>query len=183
MKIEWLPLSGAALIETEPHKDQRGIFARLFCQNELVACHHNRSIEQINLSITHAQGVVRGLHYQYPPHAEDKIVRCLHGRVFDVMVDLRKGSTTYGRWHAVELDGEEMNMMYIPRGFAHGFQTLTDNCEMLYLHSQFYSSEHEGGIHYNSPALGIQWPLPVSDTSQRDEALLPFNQDFQGIEL
>jgi len=183
MKIEWLPLAGAALIHSDNYKDERGMFSRLFCQDELALCNHHRPIEQINVSVTRQQGVVRGLHFQYPPHAEDKAIRCLHGHVFDVMVDLRKGSPTFAQWHAVELSSEKMNMVYIPRGFAHGFQTLTKNCEMLYFHTQFYSPEEEGGILYTSPTLDIQWPLAVSYVSQRDEALLPFDQGFQGIEL
>ena len=128
MTIEPTPLSGAAEIRCTPIKDERGWFARLFCQEELFSLNGGRPIQQINSSLTLKRGSIRGLHFQYPPHAEDKVVRCISGRVFDVMVDLRRDSPTLGRWHGVILDAAEMNMVYIPRGFAHGFQTLEDHC-------------------------------------------------------
>ncbi len=181
MRIEALPLEGAAVLRTEARRDSRGWFARWFCQEEMAALNQGRAIQQINSSFTAQSGAVRGLHFQVAPHAEDKIVRCVAGRVFDVMVDLRKNSQTFGSWHGVELDAEEMNMVYIPRGFAHGFQTLTTDCQMLYLHTDFFAPEHQGGLHYASPELGIEWPLKVTEISKRDASLPTFNETFSGL--
>jgi dTDP-4-dehydrorhamnose 3,5-epimerase len=183
MRIEPLPLSGAAVVHSEPRRDARGLFARLFCQDELRELNGDRPIQQINLSVTRECGTVRGLHFQRPPMAEDKAVRCLRGRVFDVLVDLRQGSPTFGQWCGVELDAEAMNMVYIPRGFAHGFQTLHPDCEMLYLHTEFYSPESEGGFRFDSPDLGIDWPLPPHGMSPRDLALPTFQSTCEGIVL
>ena len=183
MRIEPLPLAGAAVVHSEPRRDARGLFARLFCQEELRELNHGRPLQQVNLSVTREGGTVRGLHFQTPPKAEDKAVRCLRGRVFDVLVDLRHGSPTFGRWCGVELDAEAMNMVYIPRGFAHGFQTLVDDCELLYLHTEFYSPEHEAGFRFDSADLGIAWPLPPRGLSPRDLALPPFQATSGGIAL
>lgn len=183
MTIKPLPLYGAAEICSSPVEDARGWFARLFCQKELFSLNEGRPIQQVNCSFSVKRGLVRGLHFQKAPRSEDRAVRCIVGRVFDVMVDLRENSSTFGCWHAVILDSTEMNMVYIPRGFAHGFQTLEDNCQMLYLHTGFYAPETEGGIHYDSPALGVEWPLPVTEVSQRDETLPHFEPSFGGDEL
>ncbi|MDR3641699.1 MAG: dTDP-4-dehydrorhamnose 3,5-epimerase [Humidesulfovibrio sp.] len=164
------PLSGLLVVETRPVGDQRGSFARLFCARELEPLALPGPIVQINHSYTSAAGTVRGLHFQRPPKAEAKLVRCLRGRVLDVAVDLRKGSETYLTWHAVELSPENHLAFYLPRGFAHGFQTLEPDCELLYLHTEFYSPEHEGGLRFDDPALGIPWPLPVAELSARDAA-------------
>jgi len=163
------PLPGLALIETAAFEDHRGSFARLFCAEELAAL-GMQPIVQINHSLTRAQGAVRGLHFQRPPRAEAKLVRCLRGRMLDVAVDLRAGSPTYLTWHAVELSAANRLALFLPRGFAHGFQTLTPDCELLYLHDQAYSPEDEGGLRHDDPALGIAWPLPVSDLPARDAA-------------
>ncbi len=183
MRIEPLPLAGAALVRTEPHGDERGHFARLFCQEELRELNGARPIQQVNVSFTRQRGSIRGLHLQYPPKAEDKAIRCLRGRVFDVMVDLRRESPTFGRWHGVELTAQSMDMVYIPRGFAHGFQTLEPDCELLYLHTEFYSPAHEGGFRYDTPNLAIAWPLPVAEVSARDLALPAFQPSTDGIAL
>ena len=180
--VEQLPLAGAAEIRPEVLGDSRGWFARWFCQEELAAWNQGRPIQQINSSFTEARGAVRGLHYQVAPHSEDKLVRCVAGRVFDVMVDLRRGSATFGAWHGVELDAERMNMVYIPRGFAHGFQTLVPGCQMLYLHTEFFAPEHQGGLRWDSPALEISWPLEVSDLSPRDAQLPRFDDAFEGLD-
>lgn len=161
------PLPGLFVIETAAFEDQRGSFARLFCAEELAALGFGQ-IVQINHSLTRASGAVRGLHFQRPPRAEAKIVRCLRGRVLDLAVDLRAGSPTYLKWHAVELTAENRLAYCLPRGFAHGFQALTPDCELLYLHDEFYSPEHEGGLRFDDPALGIPWPLPVAELSGRD---------------
>lgn len=178
-----LPLAGAAELRTDPAHDARGWFARFFCQRTLLPENEGRSIQQINCSHTVHRGTVRGMHLQHPPHAEDKVVRCIRGKVYDVMVDLRRSSATFGRWHAVVLDAGELNMVYIPRGFAHGFQTLEDHCEILYLHTEFHVPEAEGGIRYNSPALGIPWPLSISNMSARDRELPIFDAAMGGLPL
>jgi dTDP-4-dehydrorhamnose 3,5-epimerase len=181
MEVVPLPLQGAAEIRSQPARDERGWFARLFCQRELAELNGGRPIQQINSSFTAKRGALRGLHFQHPPHAEDKVVRCLAGRVFDVMLDMRRGSPTFARWHAVVLDAAEMNMIYIPKGFAHGFQTLEDNCQILYLHTAFHAPEAEGGVRYDSPSLGIEWPIAVTELSQRDQHLPVFDPSSGGI--
>lgn len=175
MKIINSPLLGAAEIISTAHTDQRGWFSRYFCINELSPLNNDRKIVQINSSFTIMQGTVRGLHYQRAPFEEDKIVRCLNGKVFDVMLDIRVDSVTFGLWHSVVLDSEKMNMVYIPKGFAHGFQTLEPNCQILYLHTQFHNPETEDGYHYLSPKLNIRWPLKVSEISIRDKNLPLFS--------
>lgn len=168
-----LPLTGAYLIELEKKQDQRGFFARCYCEREFAEQGLETQWVQMNTTLTLKKGTVRGLHYQREPKAEDKIVRCLRGAVLDVIVDLRKKSEGYGRWHAVELNDSNRNMLYVPKGFAHGFQTLTDDVEMLYMHSEFYEPGYEGGVKYDDPGLGIDWPLDVTDISERDKDL-PF---------
>jgi dTDP-4-dehydrorhamnose 3,5-epimerase len=183
MTISPLPVTGAALVHTRIHQDTRGRFARLFCQNELSVLNNHRPIQQVNYSLTRECGTVRGLHYQSPPHAEDKAIRCLRGRVFDVIVDLRVDSVTFGRWTAVELSADGMEMVYIPKGCAHGFQALETGVELLYLHTDFYAPPHESGFRYDSPKLGIAWPLAVGQVSERDARLPVFDDTFGGIRL
>ena len=180
--IERLPLEGAAEVRSEARQDARGWFGRWFCQEELAPLNGGRPIQQVNSSFTAARGAVRGLHFQSPPRAEDKLVRCLSGRVFDVMVDLRRASATFGRWQGVVLGAAQMNAVYIPRGFAHGFQTLTADCQMLYLHTEFYAPEHQGGVRWDSPSLAVRWPLALSELSERDAALPLFDDGFQGLD-
>jgi dTDP-4-dehydrorhamnose 3,5-epimerase len=183
MTILPTPLSGAAEIQCSPIRDHRGWFSRFFCQKELYELNGGREIQQINSSFTIKCGSIRGLHFQYPPRVEDKIVRCVSGRVFDVMVDIRKGSPTLGQWHGVILDAAEMNMIYIPGGFAHGFQTMDENCQMLYLHTEFHAPECEGGFRYDSPMLNIPWPIKVTDLSERDKYLECLDSSFGGLKL
>lgn len=183
MEMLRLPLEGAAEFRTVPSRDARGWFARFFCQREMLAVNEGRQIQQINCSHNVKRGTLRGLHLQFPPHSEDKIVRCIRGRVYDVMVDLRHGSPTFGKWHAVELDADEMNMIYVPRGFAHGFQTLRDDCQILYLHTESHAPASEGGVRFDSPALDIHWPIPVTEISQRDRELPLFDPSSGGIQL
>jgi len=171
------PLAGLTVIKTAAFEDHRGAFARLFCAQELAALGMER-IVQINHSLTRAAGAIRGLHFQRPPKAEAKLVRCLAGRVLDVAVDLRAGSPTYLKWHAVELSAENRLALFLPRGFAHGFQTLTPDCELLYLHDEFYSPEHEGGLRHDDPELNIPWPLPAADLSARDQGHPLLSPDF-----
>jgi dTDP-4-dehydrorhamnose 3,5-epimerase len=177
MKIIKSPLVGSAEIECTPYKDSRGWFTRYYCQEELKEINGDLNIVQINSSFTKLAGTIRGLHLQKSPHEEDKIVRCISGKIYDVILDNRKDSSTFGQWHGVVLDSEKMNMVYVPKGFAHGFQTLVSNCQVLYLHTQFHSPESEGGFHFNSPELNIHWPLDVTDLSDRDEKLEYFSKN------
>ena len=180
--IKPLPLEGAAEIQLKTFQDHRGWFSRWFCQDTLSELNHGRPIEQINSSMTVKQGAVRGLHFQFAPKMEDKIVRCIQGKVFDVIVDLRHDSPTKGKWCSLELDSDKQNMIYIPKGFAHGFQTLTENCQLLYLHTEYHSPEDEGGFHFQSPSLDIKWPLEVTEISERDKNLPMLEPDFKGID-
>ncbi len=150
-------------------KDERGSFARLFCDEELKEILGDRRIVQINQSVTKEKGSIRGLHFQKPPFAEMKIVRCVKGAVWDIAVDLRRDSNTFLKWHAIELSEEKNNFYIIPEGFAHGFQTLTEDCEMLYLHTQSYNKEYEDGLNPIDEKLAIEWPLPVTTLSERDK--------------
>lgn len=167
--------------ETEVWRDARGGFARWFCARDLKDAFGDRRIVQINHSSTIRKGTVRGLHFQYPPHAEMKLVRCIRGRVWDVAVDLRRGSPTFLQWHAEELSPDNARMLVIPEGFAHGFQALEDGSEMLYLHTAFYAPDHEGGVRYDDPMLNIRWPLPVVEISARDRRLAYLGRDFEGL--
>lgn len=164
-----LELNGLYLLETEPFKDHRGQFARLFCARELAEIGLDKPIAQINHSLTRTKGTIRGMHFQLPPHAEIKIVRCLRGACFDVAVDLREDSPTYLRWHGERLTDKNNRALLIPEGFAHGFQTLEPDTELLYFHTEFYTPDCEGGVRYDDPAIGIKWPLPVCDVSERDK--------------
>lgn len=183
MKLTETPLKGAFAIENESLKDSRGIFARLFCQNSLKEITKHISIAQVNYSLTIQKGAVRGLHFQYPPKSEIKMVRCLTGSVFDVIVDIRQNSATFLHWYGETISAENMKMMYVPEGFAHGFQTLQESCIMLYLHTEFYSPSHEGALRYNDPRLGIRWPLAVTQLSDRDQKHPLLTPDFPGIVL
>jgi dTDP-4-dehydrorhamnose 3,5-epimerase len=180
MDVTLLPLAGAAEITTKAAHDSRGWFARFFCQHDLAAVNGGRAIQQVNCSHTERRGTIRGLHFQRPPHAEDKVVRCIAGRIYDVMVDLRPESATYGQWHGIVLDSALRNMLYIPSGFAHGFQTLEDHCEVLYLHTEFHAPQSEAGYRHDSPWLNITWPLPVTELSPRDATLPSFDPATAG---
>lgn len=183
MRLLQTPIDGVFEAETDPFRDQRGRLTRLFCMTELRAAHGDRPIVQINHSLTRHVGTLRGLHFQYPPHAEAKWVRCLRGRVFDVAVDLRRGSPTFLRWHGCELDSDRQNAIFIPEGCAHGFQTLAADAELLYLHTAAYAPRAEGGVRYDDRRIGIAWPLPVTDLSDRDRRHAPLDESFQGLTL
>ena len=183
VKILPTAIPDLVIVETAPHSDARGAFVRLYCEDELQALIGNRRIVQINHSRTAAVGAVRGLHFQNPPHAEMKLVRCLKGRVWDVALDLRRDSPTFLCWHGEELTPANLRMMVIPEGFAHGFQVLEPDSEMLYLHTAFYAPGAEGGLRYDDPTLGIAWPLAATELSTWD-ALHPLIQaNFEGIRL
>jgi dTDP-4-dehydrorhamnose 3,5-epimerase len=171
------------MVETMPFKDQRGAFYRAFCDQDLAELSQGRTIRQINVSRTEAVGAIRGLHFQFPPHAEMKLVRCLRGRVWDVALDLRRGSATILRWHAEELSLDNARMMVIPEGCAHGFQVLDAGTELLYLHTAHYEPKSEGGVRFDDPAVEIAWPLAATDISQRDSSHPLLTEDFRGITL
>ena len=183
MKIQPTKLQGVCVAETSSVADHRGAFARLFCESDLSEVIRGRHIVQINHSITANVGAIRGLHYQRPPHAEMKLVRCLRGRVWDVAADLRAGSRTFLQWHEEELTPGNGRMLVIPEGCAHGFQVLDPDSELLYLHTAFYDPAAEGGVRYDDPRLGITWPLQVGDLSQRDRNLPTLDAGFRGISL
>lgn len=165
------PLAGLQRVQRKPISDSRGYFERLFCADELKELTAGQPIIQINHSRTHAAGTVRGLHFQHPPHSETKLINCLRGEIFDVAVDLRPESPTYLQWHAEILSEQNHTMLVIPEGFAHGFQTLTNDCELLYLHTKAYHPEAEAGIHPLDHKLRILWPLPPTELSPRDANL------------
>lgn len=183
MKIAAMPLKGAFIIEPEPFEDTRGRFSRIFCKKEFQAIGLEKDIAQVNHSVTVQKGAIRGMHFQRPPMAEIKMVKCLRGSVFDVIIDLRKGSSTFLKWHGEILSAENMKMMYVSEGFAHGFQTLEEDSELLYFHTEFYSSEHEGGVRFDDPLINIQWPMEITDISEKDRNHPLLSQDFEGIVL
>lgn len=183
MEFHELSIPGVYRLDARWIGDQRGGFARLFCQQEFEPYFGDGSIRQINHSINRERGTVRGLHYQNPPHAEIKIVRCMAGSIFDVVVDLRRGSPTFLHWLGVELSSENRHALLIPHGCAHGFQTLADDSEILYFHSEYYTPGAEGGIRHDDPRLGIEWPLPPINLSDRDVAHPSIAPGYAGIAL
>jgi dTDP-4-dehydrorhamnose 3,5-epimerase len=181
LTITDLPLAGLKRVQRQLHSDERGVFARLFCADELAAAGWSGSVAQINHSHTHPNGTVRGLHYQRPPHAEAKLVSCLRGEVWDVAVDLRAHSPTFLQWHAERLSAQDGTALLIPPGFAHGFQVLSEEAELVYVHSAFYAPQAEAGLNATDPTLAIMWPLPVHTRSARDLVLPRLTPDFKGI--
>lgn len=177
------PLAGLKVIERKPIRDHRGFLARIFCADQLKCAGWKKPIAQINQTITKKRGTVRGMHFQCTPYAEMKLVSCLQGEIWDVAVDLRKNSLTFMKWHAEKLSSENCRALLIPEGFAHGFQTLSDDCELLYLHSAPYVRKAEAGIRPNDPYLNISWPLDFFEISTRDAGHLLLNSQFTGIEL
>jgi dTDP-4-dehydrorhamnose 3,5-epimerase len=175
LKFEPTPLEGAYIIDLVRLEDERGFFARSFCQDEFRARGLRSTIAQCNVSWNRRRGTLRGLHFQAAPHEEAKVVRCTQGAIWDVIVDLRTSSPTRLHWHAVELDANNRRALYIPEGFAHGFQTLADNSEVLYQMSELYHLELARGVRWDDPRLSIRWPLPDPILSERDRSypLLP----------
>jgi dTDP-4-dehydrorhamnose 3,5-epimerase len=167
-------LPGAYILDLEKRGDARGFFARTWCQNELSAHGLNVNVVQANMSFSKTKGTLRGMHFQRAPHAETKLVRCTMGAIYDVIVDLRPDSPTFKHWIGVELSAQNHRMLYIPEGFGHGFQTLTDDVEVTYQVTAFYTPGAEGGVRYNDPAFGIEWPLAVSEISDKDRAWADF---------
>lgn len=181
MTFSETPLKGSYVINLSPRSDERGWFARTYCENEFKAIGHRSHWVQMNHSFTLKKGTIRGMHFQLPPYREIKMVRCVHGKVLDVIIDIRKDSTTFLQWFGVELSAAGKNMMYIPEGFAHGFQTLSDDSELIYHHSEFYTPNAESGIRYNDPSVGIKWPAEVTSVSERDLNHPLLTQAFKGI--
>jgi dTDP-4-dehydrorhamnose 3,5-epimerase len=169
------PLAGLLVIDLERREDERGFFARSFCQDEFASHGLNARVVQCNVSFNARQGTLRGMHYQAPPHEEAKVVRCTRGAIWDVAVDLREHSATRWRWHGVELTADNRRALYVPEGFAHGFQTLTDDSEVLYQMSESYHADLARGVRWDDPRFGIRWPLPAPILSERDRTypLLP----------
>lgn len=176
-------LAGLRVLKRQPLGDSRGFFERMYCAEELAPLVPGRAIAQINHTQTAAKGTVRGLHYQLSPHAETKFVSCLRGEVFDVTVDLRAGSPTFLQWHAEILSAGDHKTLVIPEGVAHGFQTLSEDCELLYLHTMAYEPTAERGLRALDPRLSIHWPLPVVGLSPRDMAHPFIDASFAGVIL
>lgn len=178
-----LPLRGAYLVESTPLGDHRGCFARLFCQRELENVLGDKTIVQSNYSFSKLKGTIRGLHFQTPPAAEIKFVRCVQGSFFDVIVDLRQDSPTFLQWHGETLKAGDLRMILVPEGFAHGLQTLEDDSAAMYLHTEYFSPDNEGGVRFNDPKLGIDWPLPPADVSEKDRYQRLINDEYKGMTL
>jgi dTDP-4-dehydrorhamnose 3,5-epimerase len=168
MRFHETRLSGAFVVEIEPQRDERGMFARSFCAREFAEHGLNDRFVQCNVSLNARCGTLRGMHYQKSPFEESKLVRCTRGRVYDVIVDMRRQSATYLDWFAVELNCEEHRALYIPAGFAHGFQTLVDEAEVFYQMSEYYRADSGAGVRWDDPAFGIEWPLSEPILSTRD---------------
>lgn len=182
MKFHAIELQGVYVIDLQPFRDERGFFSRIYCKKEFAEAGLVSEFVQINHSITTRKGTIRGMHYQVPPHAEVKVIRCVKGGVLDVVVDIRRNSPTFLKHFKIELTEENDRMLYIPRGFAHGFQTIEDDAALIYQHSDFYMPSAEQGIRYNDPLLEIDWPLTVNEISLKDRNHQFLSHDFEGIE-
>lgn len=177
------PLSDLKVVQRKATEDHRGFLSRFYCVEEFAAAGISKPIAQINHTLTRKKGAVRGLHFQHPPHAETKLVSCLKGEIWDVAVDLRSGLPTFLQWHGEILSASNRKSLLIPEGFAHGFQALTEDCELIYLHTASYRSEAEGALNVADPRLSITWPLPIGDLSDRDRDHPLIDQNFQGVVL
>jgi dTDP-4-dehydrorhamnose 3,5-epimerase len=182
MRFLKTPLDGAYTIQLERRGDDRGFFSLFFCEKEFAAAGLETRFVQINNSLTGTRGTLRGLHYQLPTAAEVKVVRAVKGALWDVIVDLRADSPTYLRWFGAELTEDNRSVMYVPRGFGHGFITLTDNVEALYLDSAFYAPEAERGLRWNDPAIRIDWPAEPEEMSDKDRKWPDLDPKFHGLE-
>ncbi len=168
-------LKGAFTIDIQPHKDSRGFFARAFCQKEFEAHGLKPVIAQANLAFNNIKGTLRGMHFQFPPAAETKVVRCTRGAILDIIVDLRPESPTYLQHIEVELNEDNHRALYVPERFAHGYQVLVDKTETSYQVGEFYTPGCEGGLLYSDPRLGLSWPLPVTEISDKDQVWAPLD--------
>lgn len=177
MKFIETKLKGAFVIELERVTDERGFFSRVWCKREFKTYELNANLAQVSIALSSKKGTLRGLHYQLPPYEEAKLVRCSKGVIYDVIVDLRPDSRTFKQWYGMELRGNDYKMIYVPEGFAHGYQTLEDNTEVLYLISQFYTPEYSVGVRWNEPVFGITWPLTENIIISDKDKSFP---DFKG---
>jgi dTDP-4-dehydrorhamnose 3,5-epimerase len=175
------PLAGLFEIQRKQLTDERGFLSRLFCSNEFNEIGHKSPFVQVNQTSTRKKGTVRGMHFQFLPYAESKLITCIKGEVFDVAVDIREDSKTFLQCHSVVLSESNLKGLYVPEGFAHGFQTLTDDCQLIYLHSNFYNSSFEGALNPFDSRLGIKWPLEVTKISERDASHPMIDTKFKGI--
>ena len=175
------PLSGLTVVQRKHIEDNRGFFCRFYCAEEFREAGLKKPIAQINHTFTREKGTVRGLHFQYPPHAEAKIVSCLRGEIFDVAVDIRRDSPTFLQWFGTSLSEENKKSLFVPEGFAHGFQSLTENSEILYLVTAHYNPQKEDALNVQDPIIGIQWPLDITELSDKDTAIAYITQDYNGI--
>lgn len=175
------PLMGSYIVDLSAFVDERGWFARYYCKKEFSEIGFDKEWVQMNHSVNYQKGTVRGMHYQLKPYREIKMVRCIAGKVFDVIIDIRENSSTFLNWFGLELSAENKKMIFIPEGFAHGFQCLDNNCELLYHHSEYYQPGAEAGIRYNDPIVKINWPLPVTVISERDSNHLLLDEKFNGV--
>jgi dTDP-4-dehydrorhamnose 3,5-epimerase len=175
------PLKGSFEITLTPTVDNRGWFARFYCKEDFAAIGHKKEWVQMNHSYTKERGTLRGMHYQKPPFSEIKLVRCISGAIQDVIIDLRKESDTFLKSFSTVLSAEKKNMVYIPEGFAHGFQTLTKDCELIYMHSSRYAPAGEAGVRFDDPLFNIEWSLPIIELSDRDKKHSYLDHNFNGI--
>jgi len=175
------PLSGLKVIERRKTQDSRGSLSRIFCNQELSSCGWQMPIAQINHTCTRSKGIIRGMHFQRPPHSEMKLVTCLQGEIWDIAVDIRAESPTFLQWHSVFLSADNLLSLMIPKGFAHGFQTITDDVELLYCHSASYHEKAEAGLNPLDPRLSIEWPVVVTEISSRDKSHPFIHDDFKGV--
>jgi dTDP-4-dehydrorhamnose 3,5-epimerase len=176
-------MQGLLCFERSRIEDHRGFLSRVFCTEEFAGAGITMSVAQINQTLTHCKGVVRGMHFQLPPFAEMKLVSCIRGQVFDVVVDLRADSPTFLKWHAEILSSENRRALAVPEGFAHGFQSLETECELLYLHSVPYQPKVERGLNACDPRLDIDWPLPIAEISERDRGHAMLTDKFTGVTI
>ncbi|MBS1644359.1 MAG: dTDP-4-dehydrorhamnose 3,5-epimerase [Bacteroidetes bacterium] len=183
MEFQNTSIDGLVTINLKTFEDDRGWFARTFCKREFGAIGHTAEWTQMNHSFTKQKATIRGLHYQIPPFSEVKMIRCIAGEVFDVAIDLREHSKTFLQWHGEILSAKNRKMLYIPAGFAHGFQTLSEDCELIYHHTSYYEPNFEAGIRYDDPVLNVQWPLPPALVSERDRGLPYLSTNFKGIQV
>ena len=170
MQFEKTPIDGVQVVHLDRRTDERGFFARVFCENEFGAANMPMRIAQINNSLSARAGTLRGLHYQLPPSAETKVIRCLRGAIFDVALDIRPGSPSFGEWFGARLDEENRDMLTVPRGCAHAILTLEPNTEILYLVDNFYDPASERGIRWNDPTIDIAWPIEPVEVSEKDSS-------------
>jgi len=178
-----LTLPGLFVVSPEVHNDDRGYFFRFFDGKEFIKAGLNKPWVQLNHSFTKKKGTIRGMHFQQPPYGEVKLVKCIRGKILDIAIDLRRDSPCFLKWEAVELSEENRKMLFIPEGFAHGFQALDNDCELIYHHSAPYVKESEGGIRWNDPLIGIKWPMSPVHVSERDNNHPLLTKEFPGIKI